>query len=542
MNSQIAKKNIDFERLGYETMLATGDAIATQNICGLHIHALNDEIQTKVSYVDAKISQVRKGAAALHVWLYEGSQPVCDAAMMALAERVKDLIVLAAVVGVASLVGHVFAFYSFGYAPVFSLLLGLTVTVVATACGHQMFEKILVRKKELEAIMICAAFLLCIWGLLELNQARALMMNKVSADASAASATSSYVDDATADATPGDPAQPAQSDEQKTGKMLGAAVLKIMFAADLMLGMLLGALLLALRNENYIAWQKLRTHLKRVRELERYRNELLTVVEVAKKQCMAGILRATHTPRKRSVPYHTLSLVVLVLWLAMALPLYAQSINRHEGFLLDVSGSIGRGGANSELFREYVVAINKLLATEPPNSRVWVSVISTDSFGSVHELVRGWTPEGRGVFTDNLNRARRQLVTNFQSRAAGLAPVASGTDIIGGLWHMKAMLESGSVSGHVSKDVWIVSDMMNETAEFPMPALIPSGPDGMLKRAKGNHLVVPLTGYRIHVIGASPAGMNPYMWNTVKAFWALYFQAAGAELVSYSAEARGERE
>ena len=241
MNSQIAKKNIDFERLGYETMLATGDAIATQNICGLHIHALNDEIQTEVSYVEAKISQVRKGAAALHVWLYEGSQAVCDAAMMARTVAVKVLIALTAVVGVASVVSHIVTFNSFGYPLMFSLLLGLTVTVVAIASGHQMFEKILVRKKELEAVVICAAFLLCCWGLLELNQARALMMNKVSADASASSATSSYVEDAAADSTSGDPAQPAQSDEQKTGEMLGAAIRKIMFAADLMLGFLLGS-------------------------------------------------------------------------------------------------------------------------------------------------------------------------------------------------------------------------------------------------------------------------------------------------------------
>ncbi len=169
-------------------------------------------------------------------------------------------------------------------------------------------------------------------------------------------------------------------------------------------------------------------------------------------------------------------------------------------------------------------------------------MISTDSFGSVRELLRGWTPDGRGVFTDNLNQARRELVSNFQSRAAGLAPVASGTDIIGGLWHLKALVESGNASDHSTKDIWILSDMMNETAELPMPGLIPTGPDGILKRAKSNHLVVPLTGYRIHVLGASPSGMNPYAWNTIKAFWALYFQVAGAELASYSAEARSERD
>jgi hypothetical protein len=541
MNSQIAKRNIDFERLGYETTIATGDEIAAQHICGLHIHTLNDEIQPEVLHVDLIVAQARKGAASLHYWLYDGPHPISDAAMFARRIGVNFLIALLGVVCIASVTSHIVSFNSFGFPMVPSILLGVTVTGIAAAGGHQMFEKILVRQKSLEAIVICAACLLCFWGLLELNQARALMVNKVSADASAPSATSSYVEDAAADSAPSEPASQNGSDERKTGGLLGAAILKIMFAADMMLGLLLGTVLLMLQDESYVAWQKLRKLLKRVRHLERYKNELLTLVEVAKKQCMAGILRAKHTPRKRSIPYHSLPLIVLVVLLLITFPAFAQSIDHHEGILLDVSGSIGRGGANSELFREYVVSINKLLATEPPNSRVWVSVISTDSFGSVRELVRGWTPDGRGVFTDNLNSARRQLVSNFQSRAAALAPVASGTDIIGGLWHMKALLDSGGASDRIAKDIWIVSDMMNETAEFPMPALIPSGSDGMLKQAKGNHLVVPLIGYRVHVLGAAPSGMTPYAWNTVKAFWATYFREAGAELVSYSAEARGER-
>jgi len=62
------------------------------------------------------------------------------------------------------------------------------------------------------------------------------------------------------------------------------------------------------------------------------------------------------------------------------------------------------------------------------------------------------------------------------------------------------------------------------------------GSERMLERAKANGLVVPLHGYRIHVLGAAPAGLNPHTWNTVKAFWTLYFPEAGAELVTYSLE------
>jgi hypothetical protein len=94
----------------------------------------------------------------------------------------------------------------------------------------------------------------------------------------------------------------------------------------------------------------------------------------------------------------------------------------------------------------------------------------------------------------------------------------------------------------VSKTIWIFSDMMNESANLNMPALLPAGPEKMIERVKANGLMVPLAGYRVYVIGASPAGLNPQTWNALRTFWTLYFREAGAELVSYSAECSVKRE
>lgn len=84
--------------------------------------------------------------------------------------------------------------------------------------------------------------------------------------------------------------------------------------------------------------------------------------------------------------------------------------------------------------------------------------------------------------------------------------------------------------------------MMNESANLNMPALMPTGPEKMIEWVKANGLMVPLAGYRVYVVGASPAGLNPQAWNALKTFWTLYFREAGAELVSYSAECSVERE
>lgn len=107
---------------------------------------------------------------------------------------------------------------------------------------------------------------------------------------------------------------------------------------------------------------------------------------------------------------------------------------------------------------------------------------------------------------------------------------------------MKALLESASSNvGPAERELWIFSDMMNETPALPMPALLPGGADKLLEQARANGLVVPLKGYRIHVAGASTRGLSPQAWSTVKEFWAAYFRTAGAELVSYSAEAAVRR-
>jgi hypothetical protein len=197
---------------------------------------------------------------------------------------------------------------------------------------------------------------------------------------------------------------------------------------------------------------------------------------------------------------------------------------------------------SNELFRQYLISTKKLLLTETPSTRIWVSSIAVDSFGGDGTLLRGWTPEAHGVFTDDLNRARRELASAFEQKSSGLRPVASGTDIFGALWHFSALFESAGKSGKgLPKTIWIFSDMMNETNIFQMPTLLSLGPEQMLERAKTNGLIVPMNGYKVYVYGATPNGLSPQAWLAVKNFWTLYFQAAGAELVTYSPECDVQR-
>jgi hypothetical protein len=541
MTTTILKtQRIDFEGLGYQTMVETGDEAITKDICGLHIHAFAEELKPELSRLSSVIQQTKRRRQALWSHLYDRHEPVSDAKMLGLAIAAGILAVMIAVASVASVGGHAVTFYLFGSGPVVSVVLGAALTGIATASGYQAYEKILVRHKVAEGTVILAAFVLCFWGLLRMAQARGTMVDKLATSTSA----KSFVDDNVAEDIAEEPSRGDGSAEQRVRGLLGSAMVKIMLSADIILGILLGLFVKIWTNEDFVAWHDLKKTAKNLGPLEERSNELLSSVEIAKKRCMAGILRGKHVRQKKCVPYHqALPLLLVVLFLA-ASPAFAQTINRHEGFLIDVSGSIGKGGMNDDLFREYLFSVKKLLLTEPPNSRVWVSVIATESFGSVRSLMKGWTPDAQGVFTDDLNRARHQLAANFEAKSAGLSPTAAGTDIIGGLWQLKALLESGSKgsSDAVSKTIWIFSDMMNESANLNMPALLPAGPEKMIERTKANGLMVPLAGYRVYVVGASPAGLSPQAWNALRTFWTLYFREAGAELVSYSAECSIERE
>jgi hypothetical protein len=541
MTSAILKtQRIDFEALGYKTMLETGNEAIAKDICGLHIHAFADELKPELARLSSAIQQAKNRGQSHWSHLYDRHEPVSDAAMLGCAITAGILAAMIFVASVASVGGHAMTFYLFGSGLPVSLVLGVALTGIATASGYQAYEKILVRHKVAEGIIVTAALVLCFWGLLQMAQARGTMVDRLATYTS----TKSFVDDNVTEDTSAEPVRSNDSAEQTVRGLLGSAMVKIMLSADIIVGILLGLLVKIWTNEDFVAWHDLKKTARNLGPLEERSNELLSSVEIAKKRCMAGILRGKHIQRKRCVPYHqALPILVAVLFLA-ASPALAQTINRHEGILIDVSGSIGKGGTNDDLFREYLFSVKKLLLTEPPNSRVWVSLITTESFGSVRSLVKGWTPDAQGVFTDDLNRARHQLAANFEAKSAGLLPTAAGTDIIGGLWQLKALLESGSKgnSDAISKTIWILSDMMNESANFNMPALLPTGPEKMIERAKANGLVVPLAGYRVYVIGASPAGLSPQVWNALRAFWRVYFRETGAELVSYSAECAIARE
>jgi hypothetical protein len=528
-------KEKDFEEFGCDKMLESGDENVAKHACALELHAYEQALRPEIQKIGSEIQELKHKDTALHAELYDRPIPVSDAAMLVHSMGERVLLLLAILAGLASLAGNLVLFFLLGFGILVSVVLALGATAFPLVVGHLAYEKIVARHKALQVALILGILALSVAGLIQFGQARRAVVDKMTEK----SMVSSYVDDAATEESTDETEDKPHVSEAKAHETLGGAAFTMLLAADIALGLLAGLLTRLRADKDHAAWRELKNIRQQLSLREKRISEMIASLEIAKVQCMAGILRAQIALRRRKPPYYrALAVLAVVIFFFFAVPLRAQKIEHYEGILIDTSGSIARGGATSELFREYLLSTKKLLLTEPASSRVWVSVISTDSFGGVHEVLKGWTPEAHGVFTDDLTRARHQLVASFEAKSSGMSPVAGGTDIIGGLWRMKAFFESSSDnnSSGSTKTIWIFSDMMNETTSFPMPALLGIGPERMMERAKADGLLVPLNGYTIDIQGASPSGLSPQAWLTVKTFWKLYFASAGALVTSYSTE------
>lgn len=527
-------KRTDWEHVGYQTMMSCREEPEAIERCALHLHAYEDEMQPESSTLVSAITILRNRAVALHDALYDRPLPVSDASMLTYRLRVRIILILALLTAGTCLAGNLTTFILLGWTPLMAFFAALFMTAVPLGLGHLAYERLVAEHKGLQVLLIITIAVLGLAAVYELGQARRAVIDRATA---AQSETRSYVDSGIAN-DPADAATVPDGSETQVKGALGSASFLITLAAELGLGFLVGLFVKLRTDEDYAAWKELKNILEEILGLEARIAELISHIKQAKKHCMAGIRRAL-SMRKRRTPYHQALVALLILLLISAPALRAQTAPREEGILIDESASIAKG-RTQDLFREYLRSTKNLLRTEPPNSRVWVSSIAADSFGSVREILKGQTPEAHGIFTDDLNRARREFATTFEGKSSGLAPNANGTDIIGALWRFKVLFESLPASSSLgdlpTRTFWIFSDMLNETTEFPMPRLVEIGPERMLERAKVSGFLVPLPRYRIYIYGASTAGLAPRAWTTVKRFWELYFAAAGAELITYSAE------
>lgn len=79
---------VDFEELGFQTMLHSGDENHAKKICAFHLGAYADWLQPDIANLNSKIRNGTHQRCALHSNLYDRPIPVDDAAMLARSVKV----------------------------------------------------------------------------------------------------------------------------------------------------------------------------------------------------------------------------------------------------------------------------------------------------------------------------------------------------------------------------------------------------------------------------------------------------------------------
>ena len=536
MNHIVRKKcAIDPEELGYQTMRECKDIERAKIICGLLLASEEDAAQGDIDRLNSDAADSKYQRSSLHHALYERPNPIDDRQMLAYRRKLRILLVMTVLSALGCLTGNIATFALLGLGLLIAIFCGLGLSALAVVVGHLFHEWVISRSCWLKVGIAFAITVLFFSGLFIFTQARSAMMDRVAST----HPQNSYVDGEDEANASVDPPTHASSDSE-IRRTMGEGMLLMMLAADLALAFLIGWLIEMYTDRDFISWTTLQELTNRIAELEEQIVRTRASSEINRKRCLAGILRAHNDIARHHPPYHRgLTLLLTVVFL-FAHRVWAQGVH-YEAILLDMSGSISRGDSTNELFRQYLVATKKLLLTEPPNSRIWVLAISSDSFGGTHEVLKGWTPEAHGLFTDDLDSARRELSARFEAKLRGSSPVAPRTDIFGALWRVKTLFESDKAARLSEwKEIWIFSDMMNDTKNVPMPKLVEFGQQQVLKRANAQG-VVQLKSYKLHACGVSTDRMSPKEWTAVKEFWTAYFNAAGAILIAYSADVDCQR-
>jgi hypothetical protein len=200
---------------------------------------------------------------------------------------------------------------------------------------------------------------------------------------------------------------------------------------------------------------------------------------------------------------------------------------------IDLTASVASKGPDGKTdFEKNVAAVIGLLGEVPSGSRVTVLGITGDSFAEPDILISAQVPNDPGYFGERLSAARRQLVSAWQGRSAHLIPNASRTDILGALLVTGQLFQERSGGGR--KVLVIYSDMRQATPALNLetPAAVPVN-SALIKVGKASP-VPDLEHVEVYALGVDAAGKEPAHWDSLRQFWANYFQMVSASLRSYS--------
>lgn len=197
--------------------------------------------------------------------------------------------------------------------------------------------------------------------------------------------------------------------------------------------------------------------------------------------------------------------------------------------ILDLSNSV-----TSDEFSGNVRAVEGLIRRLPAGgASIAILAVDEASFGR-GPLFRARSPGEAGRFGEYLDDWRSRTSRAWEKRAAGLKPVARGSDVIGAI--ARAALEFEEAPG-AKKRLVILSDMRQVGRGLNFEKAV-ADPGPLIERVKREQMIPALAGVEVLVLGAETRRIDEGHWRRLRSFWAEYFKAAGAELKAFSPNRR----
>jgi hypothetical protein len=232
-------------------------------------------------------------------------------------------------------------------------------------------------------------------------------------------------------------------------------------------------------------------------------------------------------PAMRGIVIAFIGLVVLLLVGAVAFggPVTPEA----TVVILDLSNSVRPG----EEFEGNLRVLEGMIRHLPAGTRFTVLAVDEASFGR-GPLFAAVSPREAGRFGEYLDDWRSKTLRAWEKRAANLKPLAPGSDVIGAV--SRAALEFEEAQG-AKKRLLILSDMRQVGRGLNFEKSV-GNPGQLLERVKREDVLPRLDGVEVWILGADTTGIEEAHWRRIRAFWAEFFKAAGAELKAFSPNRR----
>lgn len=338
----------------------------------------------------------------------------------------------------------------------------------------------------------------------------------------------------TADApviTDGTDIQPRDPVIERFFQALQKAMVLLMLALEITMGLLFHYIMEALHNR----YRKTYQNIRRLDHLDANMDYAMQL-ELAKKNMTIDDLNSVHlryrqrfeqlrSPQLWSAVVITVALLLLLFFLSRDAS--AQTVNlqpakvENIGFIIDLSYSMP-----PEDIQAYSAAILRGLTKPQLGARYLVVAATDDAWANPQILLDARVSSDPGFMNRTLMTAQNRLQQMWMAKARELAPKYKESDIMGAIALTARLLRVSEVN---PARIYILSDMRQTKGvniEKPNEILI----EPALNASAQLNLIPNLRGAKVWVMGVQTRGKNQDYFFSLHCFWVHWFAASGADL------------